>query len=199
MNTPRCTEQTDIDFLVASQRGATCTEAARVQPQGPFAPAHDSFNRLLNRQEPDPELLWTEAEPLVEKNQGVLVFDDSTLDKPYAQKIPLVTHHWSGKHKKTVRGINLISLVWTDGDRKIPVDYRLYSKLDGLTKNDHFWEMMLMAKARGFSPKYVLFDRVVRGLLNRKQIREFRTRRGSRQTNPGSTLRVASASFPNDQ
>jgi putative transposase len=173
MNTPRCTDQSYIDFLVASQRGASCAEAARVQPHGPFAPAHDSFNRLLNRQEPDPEILWTEAEPLVEKNQGVLVLDDSTLDKPYARFIALVTHHWSGKHHKTVRGINLISLVWTDGDRKIPVDYRLYSKLDGLTKNDHFWEMMLMAKGRGFSPKYVLFDSWYASLENLKQIRDF--------------------------
>jgi putative transposase len=173
MNTPRCTEQTYIDFLVASQRAASCAEAARVQPQGPFAPAHDSFNRLLNRQEPDPDILWNEAEPLVEKSQGVLVLDDSTLDKPYARFIALVTHHWSGKHRKAVRGINLISLVWTDGDRKIPVDYRLYSKLDGLTKNDHFWEMMLMAKGRGFSPKYVLFDSWYASLENLKQIRDF--------------------------
>ena len=66
--------------------------------------------------------------------------------------------HWSGKHRKTVRGINLITLLWTDGDRKIPCDYRLYSKTDGKTKNYHFWEMMLMARGRGFSPKYVLFD-----------------------------------------
>jgi putative transposase len=173
MNTPRCTDQSYIDFLVASQRGATCTEAARVQPQGPFAPAHDSFNRLLNGQEPEPERLWKEAEPLVEKNQGVLVLDDSTLDKPYAQKIPLVTNHWSGKHQKVVRGINLISLVWTDGDRKIPVDYRVYNKQDGLTKNDHFWEILLMAKARGFSPKYVLFDGWYASLENLKQIRDF--------------------------
>lgn len=173
MNTPRCSDLSYIDFLVASQGRATCSEAARVQPKGPFAPAHDSFNRLLNHQEPDPEILWKEAEPLVEKNRGALIFDDSTLDKPYAQHIPLVTNHWSGKHQEVVRGINLISLVWTDGDRKIPVDYRLYSKRDGLTKNDHFWEILLMAKARGFSPRYVLFDGWYSSLENLKQIRDF--------------------------
>jgi hypothetical protein len=32
------------------------------------------------------------------------------------------------KRRKVVRGINLITLLWTDGDRKIPCDYRLYSK-----------------------------------------------------------------------
>ena len=48
-----------------------------MQPDSPFAPAHDSFTRLLHRLEPDPEALWDEAEPLVEKAKGVLVIDDS--------------------------------------------------------------------------------------------------------------------------
>ena len=145
----------------------------RVQPHSPFAPAHDSFTRLLHRLEPEPEELWQEAEPLVEKARGVLVIDDSTLDKLYAKQIELVTRHWSGKHHQVVRGINLITLLWTDGDRKIPCDYRIYSKADGKTKHDHFWEMMLMAKARGFSPKYVLFDSWYASLENLKQVRDF--------------------------
>src|SRR3954453_17448945 len=146
MNKARCSDSSFVDFFVASQGRVSCTEAARVQPRAPFAPAHDAFNRHLNGQEPNPGALWEEAEPLVEKDQGVLVIDDSTLDKPYARKIDLSTYNWSGKPYKVVRGINLISLVWTDGDRKMPVDYRVYSKADGKTKNDHFWEMMLMAK-----------------------------------------------------
>jgi hypothetical protein len=38
-----------------------------------------------------------------------------------------------------VSGINLITLLWTDGTRCVPVDYRLFDKdRDGKTKNDHF-------------------------------------------------------------
>nr|WP_246522847.1 hypothetical protein [Gemmata palustris] len=37
-------------------------------------------------------------------DDGVLVVDDSTLDKPYARAIELVTRHWSGKHHAVVRG-----------------------------------------------------------------------------------------------
>jgi putative transposase len=190
MNIARCTDESYIDFLIASQGRVSCAEAGRVQPEGPFAPAHDAFNRLLTRQEPNPGALWEEAEPFVEKAQGVLVFDDSTCDKPYAKKIELVTRHWSGKHHKTVRGINLITLLWTDGDRKIPCDYRLYSKADGKTKNDHFWEMMLMAKARDFAPRCVLFDGWYASLENLKQVRDFGwiflTRlKGNRQVTPG--------------
>src|SRR5438309_4310274 len=99
MNTARCTDESYIDFLVASQGRVSCSEAARVQLHSSFAPAHDSFTRLLDRQEPDPLTLWEEAEPLVEKNRGVLILDDSTLDHPYARHMALVTRHWSGKHR----------------------------------------------------------------------------------------------------
>jgi hypothetical protein len=160
-----------------------------VQPESAFAPAHDSFTRLLHRLEPDPETLWSEAEPLVEKARGVLVIDDSTLDKPHSRHLDLVTRHWSGKHHDVVLGINLITLLWTDGDRKVPVDYRLFSKADGKTKHDHFWEMLLMARGRGFSPKYVLFDGWYASLENLKQVRDHGWRwltrlKGNRQVTP---------------
>ena len=72
-----------INFLIATPR--FCTEAARVHPEPNNPPAHDSLNRLLYRT-PDSEQLWQESEPFVKKEQGVLVIDDSTLDKPYANR-----------------------------------------------------------------------------------------------------------------
>ena len=172
MNAPRCSELDYIDYLVASPRTVTCTEAARVQPPRRDAPAHDTFSRLLYRTDPDPEALWREARPLVRRTDGVLVLDDSTLDKPYAEAIELVGWHWSGKHRAVVRGINLISLVWTDGDRTIPCDFRVYAKArDGQTKNDHFRALLATAAARGFAPGCVLFDQWYASLENLKAIR----------------------------
>ena len=155
MNAPRCSDESYVNFLIASQGRVSCSETRRVQPRSPFAPAHDSFTRLLQRLEPDPNALWTEAEPTIDRARGALILDTR---QALRQAHRLGDPHWSGKHRKTVRGINLITLLGTDGDRKIPCDYRLYSKTDGKTKNYHFWEMMLMARGRGFSPKYVLFD-----------------------------------------
>jgi hypothetical protein len=173
MNAPRCDEFDYLHFLVAAPGPVSCTEAARVQPKRPDAPAHDAFTRLLNRLEPDPEALWAEAEPLVEKGRGVLVIDDSTLDKPYARHMSLVTRHWSGKHRRPVRGINLITQLWTDGDRKIPVDYRVFNAHDGKTKHDHFWEMLLVARGRGFTPECVLFDNWYASVDNLKQVAHY--------------------------
>ena len=68
----------------------------------------------------------------------------------------LVTRHWSGKHKQVVCGINLITLMWTDGDSRIPCDYRLYNKQhDG---DDHFQALIATAHQRGFTPECVVFD-----------------------------------------
>src|SRR6187402_1907888 len=128
MNAAKCTAIDYIDFLVATPRAVSGTEAARVQPARPRPPAHDAFTRLLHRLEPDPVALWAEVAPLVRREGGILVLDDSTLDKPYARKMGLVTRHWSGKHRRVVAGITLLTLLWTDGEALIPVDYRLYDK-----------------------------------------------------------------------
>jgi putative transposase len=172
MNRPKVLDSDYIDFLIATPRAASCCEAARSGPQAFDPPAHDAFTRLLNRLEPDPEALYREVEPLVVKHQGVLVLDDSTLDKFHARAIEPVHRHWSGKHKAVVRGINLISMVWSDGDRTMPVDYRVYDKPeDGLSKNDHFLSMLDAAKLRGFQPRAVLFDSWYSGLENLKRVR----------------------------
>ncbi len=82
MNGPTCTATHSIDFLVASPRVVSGTEAARVQPAQATPPAHAAFPRLRHRLEPDSAVLGTEAAPLVEREQGILVRDDSTRDQP---------------------------------------------------------------------------------------------------------------------
>ena len=82
-------------------------------PGGPEAllslpKGHDAFTRLLRRQPPDTEALWRETQGLVQLEGGVLVLDDTTLDKPYARRMELLTRHWSGKHRRVVQGINLL-------------------------------------------------------------------------------------------
>jgi putative transposase len=161
-----------VQFLLASPLQFTCTEAARVQPQQPDPPAHDSFTRLLTRLEPDPETLWLEARPQIRPDDGLLVLDDSTLDKPYAWKMDLVGWHWSGKHHRVVKGINLLTLVWTDGDRHVPCDYDVYDKAnDGKSKNDLFAQQLRTAKQRRLQPKCVCFDSWFSSLQNLKLLR----------------------------
>lgn len=172
MNTPKVHSEDYVQFLLASPHQVTCTEAARVQPRQGDPPAHDAFNRLLTHLEPDSQILWEEAQPQVRLKEGILVLDDSTLDKPYARKMALVGWHWSGKHHAVVKGINLLTLLWTDGDRHIPCDYRLADKTnDGNSKNDHFGQLLRTAHERGFQPECVCFDSWYSSLENLKLIR----------------------------
>lgn len=174
MNPPKVSCQDYINFLIATPRVCSGVEAARTTPVEASPPAHDAFTRLLHRLEPDAETLWQEAAPQVERTTGIVVVDDSTLDKPYAKKIELVQRHWSGKHRAVVEGINLITLLWTDGDRHVPCDYRLYDKAnDELTKNEHFQAMLQAACERGFQPACVVFDSWYSSLENLKTIRDF--------------------------
>lgn len=174
MNPPKYNEYDYINFLIATQKAYSGMEAQRVQPESTNPPAHDAITRLLHRMEPSSEALWLEAQQQASLNTGILVIDDSTLDKFYAEKMELVTRHWSGKYGRVVQGINLITLLWTEGDRHIPLDYRFYEKsVDRATKNDHFRAMLQTARGRGFAPECVVFDSWYSSLDNLKLIRSY--------------------------
>jgi hypothetical protein len=174
LNPAKCDDLDYIHFLVASADVFTCTEAARCQPVGENNPSHDAFTRLLQRQPPDTDALWDEVKDIVQPQKGVLVIDDTTLDKPYAKNMSLVYHQWSGKHHRIVNGINICTLLWTNGNAIIPVDFRIYDiDVDGKTKNDHFQDMLRKAKERGFQPRFVLFDSWYASIDNLKTIRKY--------------------------
>jgi putative transposase len=73
-----------------------------------------------------------------------------------------------------VQGINLISLVWRQGEARLPCDFRLYNKAqDGLSKNDHFQQMVAQAYKRCFEPELVAFDSWYSSLPNLKLLRDY--------------------------
>jgi hypothetical protein len=174
MNQPKVKPEDYIQFLIASPRQFTCREAAAVQPAQTDPPAHDAFRRLLTRLEPDPQTLWQEAQTQIRPGEGLWVLDDSTLDKPYARQIDLVYPHWSGKHNQVVEGINLLTLLWTDGDRHVPCDWAVYNRPhDGLSKNALFRGLLRRLRDRGLTPRCVCFDGWYGSLDNLKLLRSF--------------------------
>lgn len=172
VNPPKCTSGNFVNFLISTYQVCSCTEASRCLPAEPVSIAHDSVKRLLERQPHHTGALYEEAQRLIRANEGVLVIDDITLDKPYSHQIELVTRHWSGKHHRVVQGINLISTIWTDGSAIVPVDFRIYCPdKDGKNKNDHFRDMLRAAKERKFQPGCVIFDSWYSSIANLKLIR----------------------------
>ncbi len=71
----------------------------------------------------------------------------------------LIGYFWSGKHHRVVKGIQLITLYYTDlSGKSVPVNYRLYNKQEGKTKNDYLREMIAEVLGWGLKPKIVTTD-----------------------------------------
>jgi putative transposase len=168
MQNQKCSLDLYVDFLLASQKQYSGAELSRVSPG---AMAHDSVSRWLRREKLTPKLLWQEARHMIKQDSGYLVLDDTVLDKPYAKKIPLAKKQYSGKHHGVVNGIDLVNLLWTDGEKYIPIDYKIYDTTrDGKTKNDHARDMLNLAKKRAFEPDYVLMDSWYTSIGNLKAV-----------------------------
>ncbi len=136
--------------------------------------SHDSVNRFLLREQYTPEDLFNEVKADLILVGGIASVDDSVLDKPYSDpaKAELIDYFWSGKHKKTVKGINLITLYYTDiAGTSYPVNFRIYDKRDGKTKNDYFREMLAEVQRWGLKPDWVTGDSWYSSLENLKFLR----------------------------
>jgi hypothetical protein len=168
MQRQKCSLDLYVDFLIASQKQYSGSELSKVSPIGM---SHDSVNRWLRKNKLTPKMVWKNAEPMIDPEKGYLIIDDTLLDKPYARQMALAKKQYSGKHHGLVNGINLVNMLWTDGEKIIPVDYRAYDiSRDGKTKNNHAQEMLNFAETRGFSPDYVLMDSWYSSIDNLKNI-----------------------------
>lgn len=99
--------------------------------------SHDSVNRFLNRESYSGRDLYNEASPSLNLKGGTLSVDGSVLDRHYSQYMALVSHLCSGKHHRAVKGINLVTLYYTDIHGKHqPVNFRVVDKAEGKTNTN---------------------------------------------------------------
>ena len=106
--------------------------------------------------------------PFIRRYRSLLMMDDTTLDKPYTRKMRLVTRHWSGNHKRVVQGINVISLLWTQGRESLPCDFRIYN----WAENGLIRDILQTAYERGFRPELMMFDSWYAAQGNLKCVRD---------------------------
>ena len=156
-----------IGFLLSEPKQASCCRLGEV-----MSISHDSVNRFLNRESYTGRDLYNEASPTLNLKGGTLSVDDSVLDKPYSQYMAFVSHFWSGKHHRTVKGINLVTLYYTDTQGKHqPVNFRVVDKTEGKTKNDYFLDMLAEVLSWGLDPDFVTGDSWYSCVKNLKRIR----------------------------
>ncbi len=165
--TARCTLAMYVSFILSTPHSPTCCRLGEVMKI-----SHDSVNRFLLREDYTPRDLFNEVRAELNLTGGTVSVDDSVLDKPYSHLIAFVGHFWSGKHHGVVKGINLITLYYTDphGHHQ-PVNYRIYDKTEHKTKNDYFQEMLADVLAWGLEPAFVTGDSWYSSLENLKMIK----------------------------
>lgn len=169
-STAKCNEEIYVSYLLSDPQYTSCTRLAQVME----TISHDSINRFLERERFEPKDLFEEEKGKIELLGGVLSVDDSVLDKPYsdASKVELIDLFWSGKHKRVVKGINLVSLFYTDIQGVcVPVNYRIVDKREAKTKNEYFREMLVEVLSWGLLPSWVTGDSWYASLENLKFIR----------------------------
>lgn len=169
-STAKCNDEIYVSYLLSDPQYTSCTRLAEIM----HSISHDSVNRFLERERFEPKDLFNEEKSKIEMVGGVLSVDDSVLDKPYsnADKAELIDHYWSGKHKRVVKGINLVTLFYTDiHGVSVPVNYRICKKSEKKTKHDYFREMLLETISWGISPACITGDSWYASADNLKFIR----------------------------
>lgn len=170
-STALCNQNMYVSYLLSDPHYTSCTRLSDILG----CVSHDSINRFLERERYEPKDLFEEEKEKIEFVGGILSVDDSVLDKPYSDpnKAAFIDYFWSGKHKCPVKGINLISLFYTDiHGISVPVNFRICDKKSSKTKNDYFREMLLEVVSWGLKPAWITGDSWYSGNNNLKFIRK---------------------------
>ncbi len=161
---------TYIAYLLSEPRKVSCVKASEV-----LAVSHDEVNRFLLGNDFTGKELFEAVKLGVCLQGGTLSADDSVLDKPFTEleKTELVGFFWSGRHHKTVKGINLIALFYTDpSGLRFPVNFRVYRHSDGKSKHDYFQQMVTECFTWGLRPAWVSADSWYASMENLKFLRD---------------------------
>ena len=146
-------------YLLSSQVNYTLTNYADHHEHF----SHDAINRYLRGERLTSRMIWENVKPLLEISEnGVIIFDDSVLDKNYSHKIELVRRQYSGNAHGIIKGIGMVNCVYLNPENGHYwiIDYRIFEPdADGKTKLDHVRDILTSVLADKLLPfRTVLMD-----------------------------------------
>jgi hypothetical protein len=111
-------------YLIGLMYRNTRTSCVRLALLSPHV-SHDTLRRVLYRKVPWSRRLWESfAQGLVSKG-GYLVIDDTSWER-FTRVAEAVSWVWSSSVGKPVWGMQVVLLLWTDGQWKVPVGIRFW-------------------------------------------------------------------------
>ena len=125
------------DYLLSSFGATTATGLSAVL-EGEVS--HDRVTRFLSGEVYDSKTLWRLVKPMVremERDDGVVIFDDTIVEKPHTDENEIVSWHFDHTKNRSVKGINLLNCVYHSGGVSLPVSYEIISKPIVLTDKDN--------------------------------------------------------------
>lgn len=159
------------DYLLSSYSSTTATGLSALMDQ---VISHDQVSRMLSSQRLEPKDWWRMVKPhvrTIQRDDGVMIIDDSIVEKPYTDENEIICWHYDHAKGKTVKGLNFITTLYVVDDISLPVSYRLIAKTETYvdkkgqekrrsptTKNEHYREMLQYAVRNQIPFRYVLND-----------------------------------------
>jgi Transposase DDE domain len=135
--------------------------------------SHDRLTRMLQGTWSGHILLDLALRTLFTVAGGYLIVDDTVVAKPYARRLGEAAWVWSNKERKVLFGVSVVLLVWTDGQLRIPLAFRVWHK-GGASKYDLALELLSYARNRlKCKPAFVLFDSWYPSKKLLKRIRDY--------------------------
>jgi hypothetical protein len=93
--------------------------------------SHDQVTRFLSGDAYTSKTLWQHIKSTlrsVERDEGVLIFDDTIQAKPHTDENELICWHFDHTENRSVKGIDLLNCVYQIDDLTIPVAFELVRK-----------------------------------------------------------------------
>ena len=116
------------DYLLSTFGAATATGlSAMVEGEV----SHDQITRFLSAQDYTSKHLWQQVKSsirTVEREDGVLIFDDTIQEKAWTDESELMCWHFDHCSGRTVKGINLLNALYYCNGTSIPVAFELVRK-----------------------------------------------------------------------
>ena len=120
--------------------------------------SHDRLTRMLQGTWSGHRLLDLALRALFTVAGGYLIVDATVVAKPSARLLGEAAWVWSHKDRKVLFGVSVVLLVWTDGQSRIPLAFRVWQK-GSASKYDLALELLSYARNRlQCKPHFVLFD-----------------------------------------
>ena len=118
------------DYLISSFGATTATGLAKLL-EGDVS--HDQVTRFLASRERTSPDLWRLVKPHVRQVQsesGVVIIDDSIVEKPCSDENDIVCWHYDHAKQKQVKGINFMTALYHSGGVSLPVGFSLIAKTE---------------------------------------------------------------------